>query len=201
MSGRMKSGRRLPGADAPRRNPAMSADIRAFFQRHPVLREVLLWSIPALAFGAALRILLMSYLPYGYWGSDSKSYYSFAHMLLSEGYVSLDEKRRYLYPLLMAPVSLLPGAPLKWIAWLQHGLGLITVLPLAYVVRKTLVFWRWWIVPVTIAYAGLPMFLWYEHELLAEALFFSALAWSIGGWVAWVSEKNPERARRLFWWF
>jgi hypothetical protein len=197
----METGGRLPRLDTRRRNRAMSAGFRAFFQRHPVLRDVVLWSIPALAFGAGLRWLLMSYLPYGYWGSDSKSYYSFAHMFLSEGYISLDEKRRYLYPLLMAPVSLLPGAPLKWIAWLQHGFGLLAVLPLAYVVRKTLVFWRWWIVPVTVAYVGLPMFLWYEHELLAEVLFFGALAWSFGGWTAWVMEKDPARARRLFWWF
>ena len=72
----------------------MSARLRAFFKNHPVLREVLLWSLPALLVGGALRVLLLSYLPYGYWGSDSKSYYSFAHMLLTEGYVSLDEKRR-----------------------------------------------------------------------------------------------------------
>lgn len=179
----------------------MSAGFRAFFQRHPVLRDALLWSIPALLLGAALRFALMSYLPFGYWGSDSKSYYSFAHMLLSEGYISLDEKRRYLYPLLMAPISILPGPPLKWIAWLQHLFGLIAVLPLAYVVRKSFVFWKWWIVPITVAIAGLPMFLWYEHELLAEAFFFGAMSWAFGGWVAWVTQQDPARARRLFWWF
>jgi hypothetical protein len=179
----------------------MSARLRAFFKNHPVLREVLLWSLPALLVGGTLRALLLSYLPYGYWGSDSKSYYSFAHMALSEGYFSLDEKRRLLYPLLMVPVSVLPGAPLKWLAWLQHLLGLVAVLPLAYVVRKTLTFWRWWILPVTVGYVGLPMFLWYEHELLGEVLFFAALAWAFGGWVAWTVEKNPVRARRLFWAF
>lgn len=185
----------------PLETAAMPGRFRGFFHRHPVLRDALLWSMPALALGAALRLLLLSYLPYGYWGSDSKSYYSFAHMLLSEGYVSLDEKRRYLYPLLMVPASVLPGAPLKWIAWLQHAFGLLAVLPLAYVTRKAFAFWRWWIIPVTVAYAGLPMFLWYEHELLGEVLFFGALAWTFGGWVAWVTEKDPARARRLFWWF
>jgi hypothetical protein len=101
----------------------------------------------------------------------------------------------------MVPVSVLPGAPLKWVAWLQHGMGLLAVLPLAYVVRKTLRFWRWWIVPITLVYVGLPVFLWYEHELLGEALFFSALMWTFGGWMAWVTQKDPARARGLFWWF
>jgi hypothetical protein len=175
---------------------------RGFFRRHPILLEVLRWSVPALVIGAALRILLCTYLPYGYWGSDSKSFYSFAHMLLSDGYVSLDEKRRYLYPLLMLPVSMLPGAPpLKWLAWLQHAFGLLAVLPLAYVVRKTLTFWRWWIIPATVLYVSMPLFLWYEHELLADSLFFGLLLWAMGGWVAWVQEKDLVRAKRLFWWF
>src|SRR5205085_598761 len=94
-----------------------------------------------------------------------------------------------------------PGAPLKWLAWLQHAAGLLTILPLAYVVRKTLHCWRLWIVPITALYAGLPVILWYEHELLGETLFFGAMLWAFGGWVAWVCEKDPARARRLFWWF
>ena len=182
-------------------NAGSMTKLRAFFHRHPVLWDVVRWSLPALALGAFLRVLLLSYLPYAYWGSDSKSYYSFAHQLLSRGDISLDEKRRYLYPILMLPVSLLPGAPLRWVAVLQHLLGLISVLPLAYVVRKSLRFWKWWIVPVTVAYAGLPVFLWYEHELLGEAFFFAMFLWTFGGWVAWATQTDPARARRLFWWF
>jgi hypothetical protein len=56
-------------------------------------------------------------------------------------------------------------------------------------------------VPVTVLFAGLPVFLWYEHELLGEALFFSALMWAFGGWMAWVTQTDPVRARRNFWWF
>lgn len=175
--------------------------IRAFFQNHPILRDVLVWSVPALLFGFALRVLFLDYHPYAYWGSDSRSYYSFAHMLLSEGYVSLDEKRRYLYPILMVPVSALPGAPLKWVAILQHAMGLLGVLALGYIARRTFFAWRWWIVPLTTCYAGLPLFLWYEHELLGEAVFFSAFLWAFAGWVAWTSQASPARARRLFWWF
>lgn len=190
-----------PGQNRLYNNTPMFAQARSFLARHPVLRDALLWAIPAIVFGALLRWLFLSYSPYAYWGSDSKSYFSFAHKLVTEYYISLDEKRRFVYPILMAPITLLPGATLKWVAWLQHGLGLLTLIPLAYIVRKTLVYWRWWVVPVTVAYAGMPMILWYEHELLGETIFFATLLWAFAGWVAWVKEDRVERAQKLFWWF
>ena len=179
----------------------MPAQVRTFFLRHPALRDAVRWVLPAVLVGATLRLLLLHYSPYAYWGSDSKSYYEFAYRLWVNGLFELDEKRRVLYPLLMAAVTLLPGAPLQWLAWLQHGFGLLTLVPLAYVVRKMFVFWRWWIVPVTVAYAGLPVILWYEHELLGETLFFALLLWSFAGWVAWAREPRLERAARLWWLF
>ncbi len=179
----------------------MFAYARSFFHRHPLVRDALLWAIPAILLGAALRILLLSYMPYAYWGSDSRSYFSFAHRLLSEGDVSLDEKRRFIYPIFMLPIAALPGETLRWLAWIQHGIGLITLVPLAYIVRKSLFQWRFWIIPVTVVYAGLPMVLWYEHELLGENIFFAALLWTFAGWVAWVGTPQLERSRRLFWWF
>ena len=160
-----------------------------------------MWSLPALLLGAILRALLLSYLPLGYWGTDSKSYYGLAHRLLTEGVYENEEKRRYLYPLLMVPVSMLPGVPMRWLVWLQHGAGLLSVLPLAYVVRRTMHGWKAWILPITFLYAMHPMFLWYEHELLGETVFFMGFAWAFGGWVAWISQADPRRARRLFWWF
>lgn len=172
--------------------------------RHPLLRDALRWAIPALLFGLALRALLLSYSPYAYFGADSRSYFGFAHGVLSEFYFSLNEKRRYLYPLLLLPVSALPGGPLRWLAWLQPACGILTILPMAYVVRKVLPGWRWFIVPVTAAYAGLPPMIWFEHEMLGECLFFGALVWACGGWVAWagaVAAGNLARARRLWWWF
>ncbi|RYD80137.1 MAG: hypothetical protein EOP84_12290, partial [Verrucomicrobiaceae bacterium] len=179
----------------------MFAQARSFFARHPVLRDALLWAIPAILLAAFLRLLFLSYSPYAYWGSDSKSYFSFAHKLVTEFYISLDAKRRFLYPILMVPVAVLPGAALKWLAWFQHGFGILTLIPLAYIVRKTLVYWRWWVIPVTVAYAGMPMILWYEHELLGETIFFATLLWAFAGWVAWVKEPQVARAQKLFWWF
>lgn len=179
----------------------MTARLRAFLQRHPLVRDAILWAIPAILFGAILRGMMLSYLPYAYWGSDSRSYYSFAELLLDEGKISLYDKRRYLYPIFLLPVSLLPGAPLKWVAWIQHAAGLATLVPLAYCVRKIFVGWKLWIVPITVLIAGMPIMLWYEHELLAEALFFHAFIWMFAGWFAFASARESARAAQLFWWF
>ncbi len=173
---------------------------RAFLKAHPSLRDALVWVVPAVLFGALLRGCLLYYLPYAYWGADSRSYFDFAYKLLGEHYISLIEKRRFLYPIFIAFVTLLPGPPLRWLPWLQHGFGLLTLVPLAYVMRKSFCFWKWWIVPVTVLYAGLPVVLWYEHELLGETIFFALVIWSFAGWVAWV-QASPERAGRLWWAF
>lgn len=172
-------------------------DLAAFWQRHPLLRDVLLWTLPALIIGAVLRLLFLAYSPHAYWGSDSRSYYSFAQKLLTDGYISLDEKRRFLYPIFLVPVHWLPGNFLQGLAWVQHACGLLSLLPLAYALRKTLIHWRFWVPCITIIYGTMPMILWYEHELLGETIFFAALAWAFGGWAAWAGTKG----RAHFWWF
>lgn len=174
--------------------------LRRFFERHPLVRDAVVWAIPAVIFGLVLRLMLLSYLPYAYWGSDSRSYYGFTEQFLDTWKMSLYDKRRYLYLIGMLPVTLLPGSPLKWLAWLQHGMGLLTLVPLAYCVRKTFAAWKAWIVPVTVLYAGLPILLWYEHELLAEALFFHSVIWMIAGWMAFAPARG-EAVLRNFWWF
>src|SRR4051812_48269718 len=179
----------------------MFARLRSFLNCHPLVRDALRWAIPALIFGTILRVLLVSYLPYAYWGADSKSYFGFAHKLVTEGNISLYEKRRFLYPIILAPITMLPGAPLRWVAVLQHAFGVMTLLPLAYIVRKTLVYWKFWIVPVTVIFAGLPVVVWYEQELLGENVFFALLVWAFAGWCAWAGEARIERSRRLFWCF
>jgi len=175
--------------------------LRTLARRHPLVVDALLWSIPALLFGALLRILLTTYLPYAYWNADSRSFYVFTQKFMQHGWLSLGDKRRYLYPLLLLPISYLPGGVLRWLPILQHAFGLITLVPLAYVVRKTLVFWRIWIVPITVIYAGLPLVLWCEHELLGDHLFFALFIWTFAGWTAWVTQSTVARAGRLFWVF
>ncbi len=170
-------------------------------RRHPILREALVWSVPALIFGFVLRAMLISYSPYAYWGSDSRSFLGFADGVIGQGYFSINEKRRYLYPILLLPISLLPGGTLRWLGVLQPLLGLATVLPLAYVVRKAFVSWKAVIIPVTVLFAGMPVLLWYEHELLADTVMFDALVWMMGGWAAWATQSDARRARALWWWF
>jgi hypothetical protein len=179
----------------------MPPALRRFLTRHPLVCDAIVWALPAILLGAIIRVLLISYLPYALWGADSRSYYSFAHQLLANSYITLDEKRRYLYPILMLFVSVLPGSPLRWVAFFQHALGLVTLVPLAYVVRKNFVFWRLWVMPVTGLFTCLPVMVWYEHEVLGETVFFSMLVWAFAGWTAWVGEARVDRSRRLFWWF
>lgn len=183
----------------------MFARLSAFLRRHPLVRDALVWALPAIVFGAVLRWMLLSYSPYAYWGSDSRSYFSFAEQLLDKGKISLDDKRRFLYPIYLLPVAALPGATLKWVAWIQHLGGLLTLVPLAYCVRKALVGWKAWIIPVTVVYAGMPILIWYEHELLAETIFFHGFVWLIAGWMAFAGRSSagasPSRAITNFWWF
>ncbi len=178
----------------------LRTDFATFLRRHPLVRDALLWAIPAVLFGAVLRGLLLSYLPFAYWGSDSRSYFGFTEQLLDSGKISLYDKRRYLYLLGMLPVTLLPGSVLRWLAWLQHLGGLATLVPLAYCVRKAFTGWKLWVVPVTVAYAGLPILIWYEHELLAECLFFHAVVWMLAGWLAFAPPRGAAIVRN-FWWF
>lgn len=173
----------------------------AWFKKHPLLRDVLIWTVPALILGAILRLILIYTSPYAFFGSDSRSFMGFSNGVITDFYWSINEKRRYLYPLFIFPFSLLPGGTLRWLAWVQPLLGLASLLPIAYIVRRTFVSWRWMIIPVTVLLAGMPVFMWFEHELIADPLFFQAMNWSLGGWVAWSSQRDPARARRLWWWF
>lgn len=179
----------------------MPPNLQQFFTKHPLLRDALIWALPAVLFGAVLRALVLAYIPYAYWGSDSKSYFAFAHELLTRGHLTMDAKRRYIYPIWMLFVAVLPGSPLRWTAWLQHLLGLITLFLLAYTVRKVFTHWRWLIVPVTVFFAGLPVIIWYEHELIGECVFVDMVIWACAGWCAWVAAPNLTRSRHLWWWF
>jgi len=180
---------------------SFTSSVRRFFLRHPLLRDAILWAIPALIVGAILRLLLLSYSPYVFWGSDSRSYFGFTSGVLNDFYFSLNEKRRYLYPIFLLPVSLLPGSTLRALAWIQPMLGLAAILPFAYLIRKIFVGWKLWILPLTIIYAGLPVYIWFEHELIADTILFSGMPWVFAGWAAWAGQARIERARALWWWF
>lgn len=175
--------------------------LRPFLERRPALRDAILWAIPAIAFGFVLRAILTAYQPLAYWGSDSESYFSFAYRLLNEGAVSIPAKRRIFYPILLLPVAMLPGSPLQWLLLFQHVMGLLTLIPLAYCVRKAFAGWRCWVIPVTAIYAGMPMIIWYEHELLAEAFFYASFIWAAAAWFAWIGRARIGLPSAGMWWF
>jgi len=172
-----------------------------WLKNHPLLRDVLIWTLPALIVGAVLRAILIHSSPYAFFGADSRSFMGFTNGVLTEFYFSINEKRRYLYPLFVFPLSLLPGGTLRWLAVVQAILGLLSILPIAYIIRKVFVSWRWAIVPVTVLLAGMPVFMWFEHELIADSVFFQAMNWTLGGWVAWTCQPDRTRSRALWWWF
>jgi hypothetical protein len=178
----------------------MMSFFRDFLNRHSVLRQALWWALPAVFVGLFVRALLLSYLPYAAWGADSRSHFSFAHQLIVRHGISLDEKRRYLAPLLLLPVAFLPGAALRWVAFLQHALGVISLVPLAYAIRRNLVAWRVWVIPLTVVYALFPITILFEHQLAGECLFFNSFLWAFAGWAAWVEPRDSEVTGR-FWYF
>lgn len=164
------------------------------------MRDAIIWAIPAIIFGLVLRAILTAYQPLAYWGSDSESYFSFAYRLLNEGVASIPAKRRIIYPILLLPVAILPGSPLQWLLVFQHIMGLLTLIPLAYCVRKVFIGWRWWVIPVTVVYAGMPLIIWYEHELLAEAFFYASFIWAAAAWFAWIGRANLGLPSGRMWW-
>jgi hypothetical protein len=179
----------------------LSSRLAAFFARHPLLGDALIWAIPAVVFGLALRLVFLSYSPCAYWGDDSRSYFGFTSGVLNDFYFSINEKRRYLYPVFLLPLSLLPGGTLRILPWVQAAAGVLTILPFAYLVRRIFVAWRWLVIPLTMLLAGLPVFLWHEHELIADTVLFNGIVWAMAGWAAWVNQHDAARARALWWTF
>lgn len=159
-------------------------------------RQCLWLCVPALVFGAILRIWLTVAIPEGFYGADSNSYFDTTTDLWLKHHFKVSDKRRWLYPIMLAPTPLIPPSPARVIPIAQHALGLVTVLGLGWIVGNLTRLRMLWVPLVTTLYAVWPRTLWYEHEIVAESVFLSsivlmaALAFPIG------SLKNP---RRLCW--
>jgi hypothetical protein len=168
----------------------------------PSLRDAVWWALPAIAVGALIRCLYLSYAPLAHWGADSMSFFEFAWKALDKQEFVLNEKRRYLYPIALLPMSLLPGGAMRWVAWIQHASALLVLIPFAYIIRKCFAHWRWWIVPLTLVFATWPAAIVLEHIVQSDALFLHAIVWAAAGWVAWVSSPaGASASAHRFWWF
>ena len=153
----------------------LSSLLKSLLRPRSITFRQLLWLVfPSLAVGLLLRTALMWAIPVGYFGDDSFSYYEFSQRLFDEGIVDLNEKRRWLYPIFLAFVDLLPGPGWTAVPLIQHLIGLFTVLGIGWcsaqlAIRPLIV------VPLVTALAAIwPRTLWYEHEFIAESWLLAA---------------------------
>lgn len=133
---------------------------------------LVLWCLPALFAGGLLRLWLMQGWGDGfYYGPDSQGYWQAVFKLFHGQTFHISSKRPWLYPTVMLLTNFGPKSPAFTAALLQHAAGLLAVLPLAAIMRRTILSWRWWIVPATVLFACHPQLLYWEHVLIADSLF------------------------------
>ena len=140
-----------------------------------VFREVLIYSLPALIVGLALRIALTAQMPWGYVQYDSAEYLETPFHLLRNGSFFVDGKRGFLVPVLFTIPFLLHTPALIAIPLGQHLLGLAATVMSGGLARLWFRNWRWFILPVTLYVAANPSMLWYEQTIMGESEFLFAL--------------------------
>ena len=144
--------------------------------RDPLTREFLLFCLPALIIGLALRVTLCVQMPMGVYHDDTPDLLCTADRLLHEGKWDIHAKKTFLVPMAYTIPFLLPLPALVTIPLFQHALGLGLIAIIGLLCRLWFTHWKWFIVPLTCATAVNPFILWYEHTLLAESLFIFCTA-------------------------
>ena len=159
-------------------------------------QQVLLLCVPALIVGLVFRVSFMFAIPEIYYGADSNSYFDAAWKLWTHGDLVLNPKRRFLYPIVLIFMPLLPNSTAVDVAVVQHLLGLVIIVGIGWVVAQMTRFPYLWVPLVTCAAAVWPRMLWFEHEMIAEV-------WLLAAFVATVALAVPCGAlkdqQRLFW--
>jgi len=154
--------------------------------------------LPALLIGALLRIWFLAAIPEAYYGSDSPSYFEATAKLWTRnhGRTLFTEKRRWLYPMLLMPLPVLPISPARTIPILQSLLGLGTVFGIGWIAGNLTRLRAVWVPAVTILAAISPKILWYEHEVVAESVFLAMFVLAVA--LAMPPGSLLDR-KRLFW--
>lgn len=134
-------------------------------------RAFLLWCLPALVIGFALRAALTVQMPYGYFQFDSPDFLRTPYKLLRSGDLVIHGKKTFLIPLLYTVPFLLRLPALIVIPLAQHALGLLFVLVMGALTRLWFDAWRVFILPVTLLTAVNPAMIWFEHSLMAETVY------------------------------
>jgi hypothetical protein len=93
---------------------------------------------------------------------------------------------------------LFPPNPACAIPFIQHIVGIITILGLGWIVGNLTRLRFFWVPAVTLLYAVWPKVIWYEHEIVTESVFLSAFILTAA--LAFPVESLRDR-RRLFWFF
>jgi hypothetical protein len=184
------------GTDEPLTTPAAPHAASAPPHRVVTFQQVLLLCVPALILGLVLRVSFMFAIPEVYYGADSNSYFDAAWKMWTHGDLVLNPKRRFLYPIVLIFMPLLPNSTAVDVAVVQHLLGLVIIVGIGWIVAQMTRFPYLWVPLVTCAAATWPRMLWFEHEMIAEV-------WLLAAFVATVALALPCGAlkdqRRLFW--
>lgn len=134
-------------------------------------RDALLFALPALVVGLALRALLCRHLPLGLVYQDTFDFLYTADRWLADGHLVIPGKKTFLLPLFYLAACLGPLPVLAVIPVIQHFLGLVLIYLLALLCRLWFQSWRALIVPVTLVTALNPHIIWFEHVLMAESIY------------------------------
>jgi hypothetical protein len=122
-----------------------------------------------LVVGSLVRLAFLFRSPVFYVGGDSQTYLLPAYELAHEGNWDLGNRRPPLYPLFLAAVMTLFGEDTRAISFVQHLLGLATVVA-AYALGRTAANRTvGTIAGLSVALSG-PLLV-YEHYVMSEALF------------------------------
>ncbi|MBX7157326.1 MAG: hypothetical protein K1X66_02940 [Verrucomicrobiae bacterium] len=131
-----------------------------------------LWlCVPAIVLGVALRVLLLSHMPYAFFHDDTRHLLGTGVKWVEQGRWDISERRTFLVPLIYAIPLIAKWQLLRSIALGQHALGLLMVMEVGLICFLWFRYWRFWIVPLTLIFAIHPSLLWYEHLALQEFLY------------------------------
>lgn len=140
------------------------------------MREFLLWCLPALLAGLAIRAVLMAQLPYAIYHDDSGDLLTTPNSFLTDHHrFEIAGKKTFLVPVVYLVLSLLHIPILIAVPILQHLLGLVFIVMVGLLCRLWFAHWRWFIIPITLLIAINPALLWYEHLLMAETAYVFTL--------------------------
>lgn len=152
-----------------------------------------LWCVPALLLAAGLRLTLLWQWPEALFWPDSDDSLSTAAHQVTHGVWKMHTKKTWLSPVIYTGLAYLPGGILRWTAAVQHALGLLCILFAGGLCFHWFKHWRVVILPLTLLIAAHPTLLVWEHAIMQESWFVTALlgvAWCVARFIRQPSWLN-----------